>query len=176
MEETDVERHRLVSIRVLSIGLAALGLCPHFAAGDAIRYSLADLGGAVAGDSPSFAGEINNNGQVFVSSGGSGQASRSFLYRNGQVTSFDGFTGPVPYLNDLGQLSGRAINNVGQTAYLAPGDGPGLNAFIEGSGGRTRIDSDGVYFEPRAINDQGQVAGNGAPAGATVLHPYYLGM
>jgi probable HAF family extracellular repeat protein len=160
--------------RIALIGLLFLGSLCHRADADSIRYNITDLG-ALPGHTSSAATNINNQGQVLGYSATNTSADLPFLYSDGKITGLPPTDGFPTYLNDAGQVSENPINNVGQTAYLGNGGGVIANAFLEGGGIRTRLDTDAAAFVPADLNDRGQVVGSGGPitfSSSPSYHPY----
>ncbi len=127
-------------------------------------YSLTDLGKFSTGYNATFSSSavINSAGQVVGTSSASSGSSQAVLYSNGQLTNL----GTLPGENDS---SASGINDSGQIVGVAgPTNQSWTKAFLYSNGHMTDLNSlvtsgpTGV-LDPVAINDSGQIAGNGFP-------------
>lgn len=135
--------------------------------------SMKDLGTFNSG-TWSVAFSINNVGQAV----GYGDTSipgsvRAFLYTNGVMRDLGNFGGPDSYatsINNLGQIVGTATTSSTQVAFVySDGNMIDLNTLIDPSSGWQLLNA-------TAINDKGQIAGNGhiglaGPAHAFLMTP-----
>jgi probable HAF family extracellular repeat protein len=123
---------------------------------------LGSLGGL--GVSESWAYAINASGQVLIHSAAS---DHTFLYTNGAITD-------LGFLGNSYSLGGSGINNAGQVVGSSNGHG-----YLYASGKTTDVnnlvpaDSHWTLFSANAINNKGQIVGNGmSPNGE--YHAYLL--
>ncbi len=147
----------------MSLFSAVFGVAP---ATLAQTYSITDLG--TLGGGSSFAGAINNSGQIVGSSPTAGSTvPHAFLYSGGVMT-------------DLGTLGGSQstaydINNNGQVvgaAFTASGD---QHAFLYSGGVMRDLGTlGGSVSQAGGINDSGQIAGSSYTATGPALGYAFL--
>ncbi len=121
-------------------------------------YSIEDLG-ARLGSSNSTAFDINNHGQVVLSSGvGSinGEPSRAYIYKDNKFTEISPLSGDtdvgVNSINNFGQVVANSSNEKNST----------VRPFVYKNGAKQSLDIEGIAYDN---NDSGQVVGGTSGGG-----------